>query len=129
MKTFKIKITIKECIHLECTPNSINFISFSGICDNEYFKGITLDNSVDTQIIGPDGKTTLSARYILSGTDLTGKKANIFIENNGYIDESGIIKTTPKIITDSNALKWLEYEIKSGTLETIGDELYVILRG
>ncbi|HCE74419.1 MAG TPA: hypothetical protein DEP67_08350, partial [Lachnospiraceae bacterium] len=48
------------------------------------------------------------ARYIMRGTDLSGRPCSIFIENNGMAAEDGRIRTVPRILTDSDALSYLE---------------------
>lgn len=55
-----------------------------------HFEGTILPGAIDTQIIGSDGKLhTLSARYMVKGTDHTGEPCTIYIENNGLIHGEG----------------------------------------
>lgn len=94
-------------------------ITFDGDVDCDNFRGMILPGGVDTQTIGDDGIIHLSARYILEGEDLTGESCKIFIENNGEVLPDGSIKTIPKILTNSNALKYLETEVLNGTVEGV----------
>jgi hypothetical protein len=83
-------------------------ILFNGYCHCDIFNGDILNGGVDTQKQDTGSSTrTLSARYILQGKDYEGKDCRIFIENNG-VTEGGEFVTTPKILTDSEALKILE---------------------
>ena len=86
-------------------------------CDN--FNGKILPGGVDTQkdITGEPFK--LSARYVLEGTDFEGKECHIFIENNGEVGKDGSLHTVPKVITDSDALSYLENKELFGTIEDI----------
>ncbi|UOQ83557.1 DUF3237 family protein [Gracilibacillus salinarum] len=91
--------------------DSVTMITFQGHVTGDYFKGEILDGGVDTQIIGRfDDRHTLSARYMLEGTDYTGKPCKIYIENNGSINNkllNGLFRSYPKIITNSKALAFL----------------------
>lgn len=91
--------------------NAVVMIMFTGHANGKYFEGTVLDGGVDTQVIGKNGKPhTLSARYILQGKDYTGQDCEIYIENNGhFVQNAGdvMFRTTPKIITNSKALSFL----------------------
>lgn len=105
-------------IHINCTEinelhtefNVIRQICFDGNAEGEYFNGKILPGGVDTQIQQVDGSGTLSARYMLEGSDYTGKNCRIYIENEG---EFCTDITKPKVRTDSEAL----LDIFSGPLE------------
>lgn len=100
-----------------CGHNGIaRMILFSGHGTGSGFQGTILPGGVDTQ--QQDNKTlALSARYILEGTDGTGQKCRIFIENEGMADGNGNInQTIPKITTDSEALAWMETATLTGTI-------------
>lgn len=85
-------------------------LPFTGTADGPYFNGAVLGEGVDTQTIYNDGRVLFSARYMLEGTDMTGNKCRIFIENNG----ESLEKMTPTIVTDSEALQFLaESELTS----------------
>lgn len=95
--------------------DSVVMITFSGTATGKYFEGKVLEGGVDTQIIGRHGDHhTLSARYMIEGTDFTGTPCKIFIENNGTAksNKEGILfRTYPKIITNSEALAFLDNDI------------------
>lgn len=69
------------------------------------FNGEIIGTGVDTQKydINSD-KCSLSARYMLQGTDKDGKECGIFIEN-GLKDQNG---WHPMIVTDSECLSTWE---------------------
>ena len=95
-----------------------------GELKGEGIHGVLLPGAVDSQIIRPDGKCDLSARYAVRLDDGEG----IYIENNGirtvppeYVEEvknGGFIDpslyyfcTTPKIETYSEKYRYLSYFI------------------
>ncbi len=96
-------------------------IPFSAESDGEYFKGRTITNGVDTQILTKDGGFTLSARYMLTGTDSSGNKCKLFIENNG----TSLDNCTPKIYTDSEELKFMENSELSASVECVENGVIV----
>lgn len=86
--------------------------------------GTVLPGGVDSQIIRPDGKCDLSARYAVSLADGRG----FYIENNGirtvpqeyvgnvlsgeFVDPSlYYFATTPKLEVYDDALRWMEDHI------------------
>lgn len=98
--------------------------------DMQYFTGEVTGECLTGKITGEgtvvvkaykDGETRLCSRYMISGTDSEGKKCSMFIEDNGTIDESGKAVTTPIIITDSDALSWLETADLQGRITDEGD--------
>lgn len=81
-----------------------SLVLFEGTAQGEYFNGVIESGGVDTQKeFGPT--PGLSARYILSGKDNQGNDCKIFVENNGAFNAP---YTSPKLITDSKALQWVE---------------------
>ena len=73
--------------------------------------------SLGAQQVHDDGKLELSARYMLEGTDGSGKSCLVFIENVGIANVKGYIeKTHPKIRTNSTTLSWLETSVLLGTI-------------
>ncbi|ORX59959.1 hypothetical protein BCR36DRAFT_579411 [Piromyces finnis] len=82
------------------------FIGFSCSSNTKTFKGKGLDNFVDTRMQFKNQAQTLSARYIIEGTDDDGRKCKVYIENNG-IDVNGI-NTEPFIVTDNPKWAWIE---------------------
>lgn len=93
-------------------------LAFDGTCECENFHGKVLPGGVDTQQEWYPNARTLSARYMLEGVDATGAACKIFIENNAVLDADGqAAYTVPKVITDSDALAWLETTALKGTIE------------
>jgi len=88
-------------------------IGFTCSANTRQFKGRGLDNFVDTRFDFRGQPQTLSARYILEGTDEEGRKCRVYIENNG-IDVNGI-NTQPIIITDNPKWAWIERAPLHGT--------------
>ena len=84
-----------------------NRVLFEGECECENFKGKVLPGGVDTQYYYAEGKGRISARYMMEGVDKEGKPCKIYIQNDGEHD-NGFLPTTPKVYTDSEALRWLE---------------------
>lgn len=111
-----IHVNIHQTNELTSADHTVRMIMFDGHCDCEAFKGEILEGGIDTQVLNSDGTGTLSARYILEGTDCEGQNCKIFIENNGKVAPGEPTVTTPVIYTDSAALKWLEKAILTGTV-------------
>lgn len=112
-----IKVCITNVIEIKGKTAEAVMIAFDGTCDCENFKGKILPGGVDTQKEFYPEKRTLSARYMLEGVDKEGKACHLFIENNGTANTDSMVeKTTPRIITDSSGLSWLETADLSGTI-------------
>ena len=111
----EIQVDIDDSIEVRGSNGSATMIRFHGKADCENFKGEILPGGVDTQKQIGNEPRTLSARYVLEGTDNTGTFCHIFIENNGTMS-GGEMKTKPIILTDSAALKWLETADLYGTI-------------
>ena len=77
---------------------------------------VEVPGGVDTQMEWLGQNRTLSARYILEGVDKAGQSCRIFVENNGIVEKGGELSTTPRILTDSEALSYLEQEELFGTI-------------
>lgn len=116
-----ILITILGSTMVSNGTESTNFIPFSGEAKSEYFVGKVINGGVDTQRYSQNGGS-LSARYILEGTDCAGKQCKIFIENNGKFGDPF---TTPKIITDSDTLKFLNTTPLKGKLDMADGKLTI----
>lgn len=92
---------------------NVTMIPFCGEVKSKLFEGNVLPGAVDTQVTSSNGTDrVLSARYMLEGTDFSGQKCKIYIENTGvmYADistDAPLFTTNPKIITDSKALDFL----------------------
>ncbi|BCZ45437.1 hypothetical protein psyc5s11_15040 [Clostridium gelidum] len=120
-----VHVNIEKIIEMHSdNVDSVCMILFKGNVTGKYFEGDVLPGGVDTQIIGRfEDKHTLSARYMLEGKDYTGKSCKIFIENNGNVNRKlkyVPFRTYPKIITDSKALEFLNYDLLVG--EGVGTE-------
>jgi len=114
-----VHVVIGKTVNLQNdSGDSVVMISFTGTATGSYFEGAVLDGGVDTQIIGRFGdRHSLSARYMLKGRDHTGQTCEIYIENNGEIHKKpqhAPFRTTPKIITNSKALDFLNGAILAG---------------
>lgn len=120
-----IKVIIKKILEVEGTGCTARMISFGGECHSDIFTGSILEGGIDAQQIDRDGNGMASARYMIEGTDCSGKKCRLYIENNGEVIQGKIQKTYPKIITDSENLKWLEHVSLSGTIT--GQEGFVLI--
>ena len=104
-KLFDINVHITGFNQVKSAKATVNCITFDGFCEAPFFKGKIIEGGVDTQKF-EEGKTgTLSARYILKGTDKNGKETSLFIENNGIFEKDGTITTTPWIISDNEELQ------------------------
>lgn len=113
----KIDVNITGIEKVESFNSNVIMISFEGNASGEFFTGDILPGAIDTQqqISGSD--LSLSARYMLSGRDFKNQSCRLFIENSGTLQEGDpIINATPKIITDSDNLKWLESSLLSSQI-------------
>ncbi|WP_028510006.1 hypothetical protein [Ruminococcus sp. NK3A76] len=95
-------INITNTVGLSSDDLSVNMLHFHARAEGELFSGETVTDGVDTQIF-KDGSFSLSARYMLEGTDFKGQKCRVFIENNG----TTLLDCKPVIYTDSKALAFL----------------------
>ena len=112
-----IQVSTWQMMGVKGKTAEAGMILFDGFCDCENFRGRILPGGVDTQKEFYPEARSLSARYILEGTDRDGKECRIFIENNGVADKDGKIEhTIPRIITDSECLSFLETTELSGTI-------------
>lgn len=102
-KLFEIKVHTGAPSAVKGTSAEVCLLPFTGKATGKYFSGNIVGTGVDTQKT-VCGKTFLSARYMLEGTDIDGSFCHIFIENNGDF-ESGF---SPSLITDSKALSKFE---------------------
>lgn len=112
-----VRVRIKETYEVHGQHGLARMILFDGEGEGSGFYGKILPGGVDTQQVRDDGKLELSARYMLEGTDSSGKPCLVFIENVGIAnDKSYIEKTHPKIRTNSTTLSWLETSVLLGTI-------------
>ena len=113
-KIFSIHIKIQDEYEISSENKQIKTVLFSGNAESDFFTGKVLPGGVDTQTT-INGKTHLSARYMLEGKDLIGDDCHIFIENEADITDREVT-TTPKITTDSKTLSWLQYAALEGQI-------------
>lgn len=114
---FSVTVRIIDTNTLKSERGQINMIIFGGFVDAPFFKGQILPGACDTQKYLKGESGTLSARYLLSGTDDVGRETKVFIENNACLGNDGEWKTTPVIYTDNPRLNWLESERLTGEIE------------
>ena len=98
-----INVTTYKAEVLEGENSRVVMIPFSAKAAGDYFTGETVVNGVDTQLTTGDA-FSLSARYMLEGVDMSGRKCRLFIENNG----TSLDNCKPRICTDSKELAFLE---------------------
>jgi len=101
---FTLYINCHEVREVRFDGGTVRQILFDGEARGEVFNGRILDGGVDTQTINPDGSGTLSARYMLEGTDAIGKSCHMYIDNSAVIGDD---ITSPKCFCDSEALSWI----------------------
>jgi hypothetical protein len=119
-EVLRFQIALDAAYEVKSEKGTALMILFHGDVDCENFHGKVLPGGVDTQVQYQGEKRSLSARYMLEGTDRDGCPCHIFVENEGVIEaEDEPICTKPQIITNSKALKYLEYAELKG--EVRGD--------
>lgn len=116
--TINVRTFEAQC--LESRNSKVVMIPFCAEATGEYFCGKTIENGVDTQITTKNG-FSLSARYMLEGTDSSGKKCRVFIENNG----SSLDTCSPAIYTDSDDLAFLEEAELSANIRCVENGVIV----
>jgi len=121
---FEIEIKINSITEIRGDSKSVSVVYFRGNVFSRFFKGKVMPGAADTQIHYKDRPTTLSARYVLEGTDREKNKCKIFIENNGA-EKDGSIITKPFIVTDSPALKWIETANLFGRVVSANDNIII----
>ncbi len=121
----RIYVQIEDNIQVHGNTKNINMIRFTGYAKSKYFQGKILPGGVDLQTQNYGEKNLLSARYIMEGKDEEGNECRIYIENNGYADENGMIKTKPTVVTDSKALSWLETASLEGSISSENDMVVI----
>ncbi len=115
-----INVTTYDAYMFDSENSRVVMIPFSGVAEGNYFAGKTIADGIDTQITA-GGKFTLSARYMLEGTDRSGEKCRLFIENNG----TSLDNCTPKIYTDSKELAFLESARLTADVECVANGVVV----
>ena len=110
--TFFIDIGATDSVAGKGGKASMIHFNARGECEN--FNGKTVADSVDTRLKFTGMIETLSARYIMDGTDSKGNPCRVYVENNG-IDNNGMV-TEPIIITDCPDYAWIETAPLHGTV-------------
>ena len=123
MEILRIYVNVTECHEVVSGERTVRMLPFEGTCDGPFFRGTILSGGVDTQKGYADGTGTLSARYMIAGTDCEGNSCKLFIENNAEFNSY----TVPSIITDSPALKWMEDATLRGRLEFPDGKLNIVI--
>lgn len=115
-----INVTTYDSQMLDGRNSRVVMIPFSCEAEGNYFNGKSVADGVDTQITSADG-FSLSARYMLEGTDRCGKSCRLFIENNG----TSLDNCVPKIYTDSDELAFLEKAKLTADVECVENGVVV----
>ena len=97
-----VYVDLKPSVGLSGDDLSVNLLYFHARAEGKFFNGETVTDGIDTQVFR-SGNFTMSARYMLEGTDCEGQKCRVFIENNG----TSLQDCKPVIYTDSKALAFL----------------------
>ena len=124
MYLLKLRINVKGVQEVASPNATARMVLFDGSCEGQCFSGNILPGGVDTQIEYPDGSGTLSARYMIKGTDADGNPACLFVENSAKLGESD---TVPHILTDQPTLHWLESEKLAGRIISDNGELIILI--
>ena len=97
----------EETVELESELGHVKMIPFSGTVSGELFQGVIEPCGVDTQVTDAAGVRHMSARYMLTGTDYTGERCRIYVENDAWFtngERPRPWRSVPRFLTDSAAL-------------------------
>ena len=123
-----IRVILDACLDVRGEAGSATMICFHGDASSELFTGTILQGGVDTQIEYAGQKRVPSARYTLEGTDYTGQKCRIFIQNEGAVpDPFCLFHTTPRIFTDSENLRFLETAGLQGIVQSTDTGVRILI--
>lgn len=123
MKKFlSINVNCTNSLEVTKGKSTIRQIFFDGSAEGEEFNGNILPGGIDTQKYIEGKAGSLSARYILEGTDKAGKPCRIFIENNAVDGEE---YTKPVLFTDSEVLEYINRSEFAGKIKTDGGKLVI----
>ena len=88
----------RQGLRIETERGEVSMIPFAGKVDSEIFKGIVEPWGVDTQILDHADMRHMSARYMLTGKDLSGEDCHIYVDNDGWMKNelSRTFRTVPK---------------------------------
>ena len=105
---FEVSINKADCSDLVCKYGSVTFIPFTATVDSELFCGTTVPGGCDIQVENLAGSRHMCARYMFRGTDCEGNACSLFVDNNGYLNETmrggPFIPAYPRFMTDSPVL-------------------------
>ena len=96
-----------KVVELTGPAGKVKMLPFVGTVKGELFNGVVCPGGVDTQVTNAVGVRNMSARYMLSGTDHTGKACHIYVDNEGWFtngEQPKPFTTVPTFLTDSEAL-------------------------
>ncbi len=124
----RIYVNVTGSVSVRGKEKAVNLLTFGGYADSPFFKGDILPCGVDTQTLYPDGRTFLSARYMLSGTDCDGNVCRIFIENSVSPDINKGNTTSPVIVTDSPVLSVFEKAPLKGFIEPAENGIVIVIK-
>jgi hypothetical protein len=101
-----VDIDPAQVSQLKGRAGEVVMIPFGGTVKGEVFNGRVLPGGVDTQTVDRNGVRHMSARYMLEGTDKSGEKCHIYVDNQAWLSGETAMpfKTAPTFITDSKAL-------------------------
>ena len=122
-----INVNLTDIYEVKGKSAEAVMINFGGDAKSEFFEGVILPGGVDTQREYSDKPFSLSARYMLKGKDKDGKDCLLFIENNGTATD-GVVTTSPRLLSDSPSLAWLETARTSGSISDKDGELLITIR-
>ena len=104
----RVVIDRSEITELKGPGGEVLFIPFGGTVKGPIFSGHVCPGAADVQRVNLSGVRHMCARYMLEGTDNTGKQCRIFVENNGWFTPGTVrdpcFRTVPTFVTDSAAL-------------------------
>jgi len=107
-KIMDVKIEFNgQIVEMKGKTGAVLMIPFKGSVKSDIFNGIVEPCGVDTQVLNAANVRHMSARYMLTGKDNTGREAHIYVENNGWFDDAHHempFHTVPTFFTDSEAL-------------------------
>ncbi len=114
-----VRVQLTETQEVAGAQGDATLIRFTGDARGPLFQGKILGDGTDTQARWPGRAKTLSARYLMEGTDYVGNSCRLFVENNAELTGDGPLRTTPRILTDSPLLKGLEQAKLTGEIEGV----------
>lgn len=119
-----ILISIGSVFSVGDGGQTVTMVNFGGVARGECFNGRVLAGGVDTQHHYPDGRSSLSARYMLEGVDSLGDSCRVFVENT-VRPETPQGQSEPTIVTSSPYLRRLAAHGLTGRLDFRNDTLTI----